>query len=415
MSAAGEQLEVDIVAIGSGGDGVAETPGGRLYVPCTLPGDRVRLTTDGRTVGNVVRIRDGSGRIVPVCGHFGVCGGCALQHVGDDDYRRWKSDLPGQALSRRGLIAEIAPMVRIDPGSRRRARFGARATKAGVIVGFKERRSHRLVDIAACAVLLPAIAALLPALRAVLRDCLAAGESADVAVTLAEGGLDVGIEARGTPDLAMRERLTRFAEDADLARLSWSDETVIRRRAVRLSLAGIAVDLPPAAFVQPTAAGEAALCDAVTTGLAGVNRVADLYAGCGAFTFALAAAGAAVRAVELDPAQTAAIDAAARRSGLAQRVAAEARDLNRRPLAGRELARLDGLVLDPPRAGALRQATAIAEDPVPTVVYASCNPTSFARDARILVDGGYRLERVVPVDQFPWSPHLELVALLRRT
>ena len=274
--------------------------------------------------------------------------------------------------------------------------------------------------------LVPEIVAALPALRDIVRVALAPGGFADVPVTLTEAGLDVVLRTLRQPDMAQRPRLARLAHDAGLARLSWQEAGTSRRRVAgppepvaslhpaRITLSGVAVDLPPAAFVQPTAAGEATLVREVVAALAGARRVADLYAGCGPFAFALAGAGARVVAVESDAALAGALDAAARRAAQG-RIAVETRDLTRRPLMAAELDRLGGVVLDPPRPGAARQAEQIAAAAkLPVVAYVSCNPQSFARDARMLVDGGWRLERVTPLDQFLWSPHVELVAVFRR-
>ena len=407
-------IEVEIGAIGGRGDGIAETDEGRFYVPFTVPGDRLRLTVQGGKVVDARRMADGPGRRTPACRHFGECGGCALQHVDDVAYSAWKRERVAETLARRGLDIEVAPPVRIAPGTRRRTRLGARATAQGLVLGFKARRSHRLVDVTECPVARPEIVALLSPLRAVLSDCLAAGGGAEVSVTAADGGLDVAVDTASVPDLAMRERLAEFAATADLARLTWAGEPVVQRRSPRAVFAGIAVDLPPGAFLQPTQMGEAALADIVAAALDPAATVADLFAGCGALSLPLAMAGKRVHAVDADNGQIRALNAAARDPRLGARVTAETRDLERRPLAGSELAALDGLVLDPPRGGAAAQIREIAAMAIPVVVYASCNPATFARDARTLVDGGYHLDAVTPIDQFVWSAEVELAAVFRR-
>ncbi len=426
----GELLTVEIDRVGAGGDGVAPTPYGPVYVPFALPGERVTVRLgapagEGRRATVVARETDSPERVVPPCAHFGTCGGCALQHFAAAPYLAWKREVVVAALARHGLAAEVTAAVAVGPASRRTARFGARRTREGVMLGFAEAGSDRLVDLAACAVLAPPMVATLPVLREIARAALAPGSFADLPVTLAETGLDVVLRTRRAPDLAARQRLAALARTAGLARLSWQEAGADRRRVagppepiatlkpVRMTLSGVAVDLPPASFVQPTVAGEAMLVSAAVQALAGARRVADLYAGCGPFAFALDAAGAQVLAVESDRAMAAALDGAARRAARG-RVTVETRDLSRRPLMAAELDRLDGLVLDPPRPGAARQCQEIAASKVPTVVYVSCNPQSFARDARALVEGGYRLGRVTPLDQFLWSPHVELVAAFRR-
>ncbi len=427
-----EFLTIEIGRLGAGGDGIAVTGAGPVYVPFALPGERVAVRLgaregQGRHATVVSRESESPDRVVPPCMHFGACGGCAMQHLAIAPYLAWKRAIVAEALRRRGLPDDIvAAPVSVGPGTRRTARFGARRTKDGLVLGFTGAGGETLVDVHACDVLVPEIVAALPALRDIVRVALAPGGFADIPVILTESGLDVVLRTSRAPDVGQRQRLARLANDAGLARLSWQEAGTSRRRVAgppepvaslrpaRITLSGVAVDLPPAAFVQPTAAGEATLVREVVAALAGARRVADLYAGCGPFAFALAGAGARVVAVESDAALAGALDAAARRAAQG-RIAVETRDLTRRPLMAAELDRLGGVVLDPPRPGAARQAEQIAAAAkLPVVAYVSCNPQSFARDARMLVDGGWRLERVTPLDQFLWSPHVELVAVFRR-
>ena len=420
----GTLVELEITAIGAAGDGVASHGGDRCFVPYTLPGDRVRARITGRRGGAlaaemVARLADGPHRAEPACRHFGDCGGCALQHLDDDFYADWKRERVTTALAQRGLcdVAVEAPL-RVPVGARRRASLLAVRRKTGVLLGFRARGSHRVVDLGECPVLEPSLVALLAPLRGLFGDLLAPGKRAEALVTRLGTGIDLVVSGP-PPDLAQRERLAAFAADHDMARVSWQapdgepPEIVVQRRAAQAVFGGVAVDLPPGAFLQPSAAGEAMLIDTVVAATAGARRIADLYAGCGAFGFALAR-HATVHAVEGDRAMAAAIAAAAGRAGLAGRVSSEARDLDRLPLLAGELAGFDAVVFDPPRAGAKRQAEALAASAVPLVVAVSCHPGTFARDARILVDGGYRIERVLPLDQFLWSPHVELVAVFRR-
>jgi len=413
-------IEAEITAIGSQGDGIAHDEdgddGGVLHVPYTVPGDRVRLTLGkGGSVIKVDRLSDGDGRVAPACSHFAICGGCALQHVRDRDYAAWKHDRVIDALGKRGLHVTIDDMIRIPPGVRRRVRLGAQATQKGVVLGFKQGGSHQLVDIAECPVTSPQIVALVPRLRAVLEECLAPGAAAEISVTLAGSGLEVVVDTESPLEMAERARLAQWADDVDLARLAWGGETIVQRRAVQVTVSGIRVDLPEGAFLQPSQDGAAALEGFVLDALRESQSVADLYAGWGPFGLALAASGKTVQAYESDPAQINALTGAARRAGLDQKITASERDLRHRPLLADDLAVFDGLVLDPPRAGAMEQAAELANSAIATLVYVSCNPASFARDARTLVDGGYRLERVTPVDQFLWSPHVELAAVFRKT
>ena len=407
-------LEIDISAIGGHGEGIAETPGGRLYVPYTVPGDRLRVRLKDGQSAETVRLVDGPTRIAPACRHFEKCGGCALQHVRGDAYVAWKRKRVVDALARRRLETDVAPLLCVPAGTRRRVRLGARATKSGVVLGFKERRRHRLVNIDACPVAMPEITAILPMLRSVLQSSLPQGAQAEISVTKVDAGLDIDVETDKEPELVARENLAAFAEANGLARITWGGSPLAHRRPVRVWFEGIEVDLPPRAFLQPTSLGETTLRDAVVTALTDAKTVADLYAGCGNFAFALAVSGKRVSAFEGVASQSTAIERAAARAALSASVAAETRDLERRPLVAPDLTRFDGIVLDPPRAGAEVQVRTIAASAIGVIAYASCNPVSFARDAQMLVDGGYRLERVIPIDQFLWSPHVELIGVFRR-
>jgi 23S rRNA (uracil1939-C5)-methyltransferase len=421
----GRQAEVTIEALGGRGDGVARLGGRPAFVPLTLPGDRARIRITGERAGAyraeaVELLASGPGRVDPPCPHYGPCGGCALQHLEVGRAARWKREQVVQALARRGLPGEaVRPLIAIAPGSRRRAALAAVRAGAGVLLGFHERASHQVVDAPGCLLLTPGLIAVLPVLRAALAGILEPRESADVILSETESGVDLLLVSRRAPDLAAREALAELARDADLARLSWAPpdgepEPVARRRPPRITFAGVAVEPPPGGFLQPSAEGGSALTRLVLDFLPkSAERVLDLYAGCGAFSFPLAAR-ARVHAVEGDEAALAALRRAAREAGLEGRVSAEERDLARRPLEGEELAGFDYALFDPPRAGARAQAEAFAASDLPAVIAVSCNPNTFARDARILVDGGFALAELTPLDQFPWSGHVELVASFRR-
>ena len=412
---------VTIVTIGAQGDGIGELEGRALFVPLTLPGDRVRVRLgptrgEGRAATVLERLADGPGRATPPCRHFGVCGGCQLQHLERDRYRAWKSELLQTALRHRGLDpAIVRPMIAIPPASRRRARFAAHRHGAAVEFGFHERAGKRIVDLAHCPILLESLQRLLPALRRMAVALLADRGGADLEATASTTGIDLLIEQAGKPPgAAARTQLIGMAGEAGILRVSWAKprgepEPIAILGTPQMRFGGIAVDLPPAGFLQPSAAGEAALVDAVGRATEGRKRIADLFSGLGSFALPLAA-GARVHAVEGDRAAAAALEAAVKRAGIGHRLTVERRDLERVPLQPGELAKFDAVVFDPPRAGAAAQSRSLAASGVARVVAVSCNPASFARDARILVDGGYRLDWAVPVDQFPWSPHLELVA-----
>lgn len=419
--AAGDALvELRIESLGARGDGIAHDGAGLLYVPYTVPGDQVKATIAGRRGdGRLARLdrvlHPGPDRAAPPCPHFGACGGCALQHLEDGAYRRWKLDVLRQAMTRRNLDdGTIQDLIAVPPASRRRARFAALRARDGVHLGFNAPGSHMIVDLNACHILRPAIVDLLEDLRALLFDLLDVGRRADVQVTETETGLDLWLVADLLHQAQVDMRLAEFAQKADLARLSIGarPETALQRRAPRVTLTGVAVTPPADGFLQASLAGEQALVQLVRQGAGRAAKVADLFAGIGTFGFALAG-GAEVLAVEGAADQARALIAArnaARRGGIEVQV----RDLERRPLAVEELAPFGAVIFDPPRAGANRQAAALAASEVPTIVAVSCNPATFARDALTLVQGGYRLLSVTPVDQFPWSRHLELVASFQR-
>lgn len=410
--------EIEITALGLAGDGIGHLDGRPVFVPYAAPGDRLRVQLEddgeGGWRGRILeRLGDGAARAAPPCPHFADCGGCSLQHLTAEAYRGWKQDLVTEALARRGIETVVAPMLALPPGSRRRAVLAAGAGAEGPTLGFNAAGSGRIVDLSLCLLLTPRLQSFLAPLRRALAAVLRRGERADAMVTETESGIDLWLQLRRPPKEAGRRILIELAETEDLARISLGPtaELLLQRRPARMLFGGTEVLLPPGAFLQPSALGEATLTRAVTTVLKGRKQIVDLYAGCGTFTFALAA-GAKIHAVEGDEAAQGALAAAAR--GLGGRVTTERRDLARSPLTAAELDRFDALVLDPPRAGAKAQAESIATSDLDLVAYVSCDPRSFARDAKILIEGGFRLERVLPVDQFPWSAHLELVGVFRR-
>jgi len=422
----GKQLEVRVESLGARGDGLARYEGRPLYLAQCLPGDLVRVRVTGKQAngfrGEVVELlAEGPGRVEPPCPHFGPCGGCSLQHFAPDRYADWKRGLLAKALSRQGLPTEhLGPLIAVPPGQRRRINLAYERTAGGLRLGFHERQSHRVVDIGRCLLTTPRLQALLPALKDLLAALVPSGGRGELALLDADNGVDLLLSGPARLDLAAREALAAFAETHDLARLAWQPpagdpEPLALRRPLQVRFAEVAVTPPPGGFLQPSAAGEAALTAGLLEFLpTSAKRAADLFSGCGTFTFALAAAGLAVHAVEGDGPALRALTAAARGTGLAGRVTVEERDLARRPLGVEELKAFDLVVFDPPRAGARDQASLLAASAVPTLVAVSCNPATFGRDARLLADGGYRLEEVRPVDQFPYSGHLELIALFRK-
>jgi 23S rRNA (uracil1939-C5)-methyltransferase len=427
-SAGGRQLELTVETLGAQGDGQARLDEGVVFLPQILPGERVvaRLGTGGAEGqrGEVLELLQASAeRVEPPCPHFGPCGGCTLQHLSLDAYRRWKRGLLVEALQRRGFVeAEslVAPLVALPPGSRRRATLAAMRNGNRVLLGFHGRASHRLEDIRSCLILDSRLFAALQPLRQAFAAVLPEGKELSLALTLTDGGLDLLLSLPAEPDLRGREALAALAEAADLARLSiavagGTPQPLLERRPPRLSFGGVAVTLPPGVFLQATPEGEAALVAAVLDAIPATSEtVADLFSGVGTFTFPLAGRGHRVHAVEGEAAAVAALEAAARSCGLFGRVTAERRDLERRPVLAEELEGGDVALFDPPRAGAKAQSAELAKSDLPLVVAVSCNPATFARDARTLADGGFRLVGATPIDQFPWTAHLELVAAFQR-
>lgn len=415
------RAEVTIEGIGRRGDGVAKVAGGTVYVPATAPGDRASValteTGPGRFRGRLLNLLEaGPDRREPPCRHFGDCGGCALQHLAPKAYGAWKLDLLRGLLARHGLDdAMIEPLHFSPPGSRRRATFSIRRRREDAIVGFNERHSHRVVDLAACPVVLPEIAALIEPLRAWAKAALKTGDSADAHVAMTDSGIDLTIRTAIRLGGAGRDALVDLLASEDLARVARAHpkqegaEVLAEARPVRAVYGGVPVALAPGAFAQATGDGEAVLTEFVLAAAAGSATVFDLFSGSGAFALPLAKRKCSVFAADIDKAAIANLGAAGRRAGLAK-LQAEARNLVRRPVPAEQLAGADLAIFDPPRAGAKMQAIEIAQSRVPVVVAVSCDPGTFMRDARILVEGGYRLTRLRPVDQFLWSPHLELAA-----
>ncbi|MBP7065726.1 MAG: class I SAM-dependent RNA methyltransferase [Ferrovibrio sp.] len=446
--------------LGGQGHGVLDLPDGqRAYVPFALPGEQVAARLASTKAAGNAKAADGVAaqlleietaspeRIEPPCPHFHACGGCNLQHWQAAPYQAWKRNKLVAALQRRDWSpaeAEeiVAPLLSVPPASRRRAEFVARRIGKRVVIGFNEAESRRVVDLAACAVSRPALLAPLPRLREALLALLPEGRSLDIKLTDCEGGLDalftgalygdpVSGGGAGRPGLeaGARQDLAQLAHELGIARLCWrqtpdaAPEILAQERPPVVRFGAVAVTLPPGGFLQATAEAEALMATQMFAALpqtgSGGLRIADLFAGCGAFALRLAALGHQVLACDADRPAIAALTAAANAQQLASRIKAEARDLERRPLQAAELKKLDAVLLDPPRAGARAQAAALADAlrqkaAPPLLLMAACDPNSFARDARLLVAAGYRLEQATPIDQFLWTPHLELTAVFRR-
>jgi 23S rRNA (uracil1939-C5)-methyltransferase len=406
---------VTITALGHGGDGIAAAAdGARLYVPYTLPGETVAIERSENGHAHLTDVITASAdRVPPLCPNFTRCGTCALEHMARPAYLAWKREQVAAAFAQRGIDAEVAPTVAVAPGTRRRAIFSAIRAAKGTILGFHARGSGEIVPVATCAVLHPAIVAKLPLLNTIAGVALPRWKEARVTVLAADNGLDVAIAGAGKPTREMLDRLGLFGTDPALARLTIDGTEVLRTRQPELA-AGPAILLPtPGGFTQAVQSAEEALAAAVTAHVGNAAPVADLFAGIGTFTFRLAAK-APVTAVEGDAALVAAIEQAAHKARGLKRITTRRRDLFANPLAPRELDTFGAVVFDPPAAGAKAQAEMLAKSQVAKVVAVSCNPATLARDARILIDGGYRPTRVLPVDQFLFSAEIEAVATFAR-
>lgn len=393
-----------IVRIAAKGDGV--TADGR-HVPMSAPGDR--LAPDGT-------LQPGPHHADPACRHYPACGGCALQHLDDASFAAFVRDRVAGGLAGQEVVAGVVhPAYVSPPGTRRRAALRAARYGGRVQIGFSAEASHRLIDLRECPVLHPALFALVEPLRILLNPMLKDRRAAQVKMTLVDQGVDLLLEGVSPEGLAQAEALTAFALAQRLARLSLDDgygpQTLYEPEPATVGFGGVAVACPPFAFLQATQDGERALVEAVRPALAGASAWADLFSGLGTFALSLGE-GQRVYAAEAARDMVLALKLAGNRGG--RTLTAEHRDLFRRPLTPEELNRFDAVLLDPPRAGARDQVAQIALSQVPVVAYVSCNPGSFARDAKQLTAGGYRLESVQPVGQFRWSTHVELAAVFRR-
>jgi 23S rRNA (uracil1939-C5)-methyltransferase len=403
--------------IGRQGDGVALTKAGPVYVPYTLPGEIVEAEpwSGHPDRGHLLRVDTASAeRIAPICPHFGVCGGCALQHWQTARYRAWKRDLVVDALRQAGIAAEVDDLVDAHGAGRRRIVLHARRATHDVLeVGFAARQAHRIVPIDRCPILAPGLSGIIEAAWAMAEALCPAGKPLDIQATATDTGIDVDIRGSGPLDPQVSLALARVAEAHRLARITRHGELVAQRATPTVKMGRCTVALPPGAFLQATDAGEATLARLVLAHAGAATTAADLFAGVGPFALRLAERARIVAADADEDAIAALSRAAAGASGL-KPVRAERRDLFRRPLMAKELAGLDAVVFDPPRQGAQAQARELAKGDVAAIIAVSCNASTFARDARLLTDAGYRITALTPVDQFRYSAHVEIVARLER-
>jgi 23S rRNA (uracil1939-C5)-methyltransferase len=404
--------EVRIDSIGRQGDGVAVTPNGRVHVAFTLPGERVEIARQGER-GTLLNILEKSAdRIAPACRHFGECGGCALEHWKAEPYLAWKRNLVLEALAREGVSAEVAPATPAYGSGRIRAVFHSGRGENKHAVGFARRRSHEIVDLEECPVLAPQLEAALPVARELTKILLAAGKPIDLHFTLAERGLDIDIRGPGKLAKPIETKIVSFAAEKKILRISLHGKPLAQLMPPTHLVGEVRVTLPPAPFLQATAEGERLLAEKVMQSADSAKSAADLFSGIGTFALRLAAK-MKVAAFDNHEPSILALQAAAKAPGL-KPVTASTRDLFRWPLVTDELKQFDFVVLDPPRNGAEAQARELAKSKVKRIAYVSCDADTFARDAKILIGGGFKLGEVIPVDQFQYSEHVELAGVFVR-
>ena len=411
-----ERLSIDHV--GHFGDGVALADGQSLYVPYTLGGETVEVAPvpghhpDRRRLLQVERASPE--RITPFCPHFGTCGGCAIQHWESGPYRAWKRELVVETLAQAKITCEVHPLIDAHGLGRRRITLHARIGTHDVLkVGFSAANSHDIIPVDRCPILDPGLSGALDAAWAIAELLKPTGKPLDIQFTATNRGLDVDVRGSGPLPTAMISTLSRVAEQHQLARLTRHGEMVLMRTPPTITIGAAQVALPPGSFLQATVAGEEALAALVLDHCRRGKHVADLFCGVGPFALRLAARSR-VAAFDGDAAAVTTLHKAATSTSGLKPIKAETRDLFRRPLVPQELRDYDTIVFDPPRQGAQAQAQQLAASKIPVVVAVSCNVATFARDARILIDGGYTIEGVTPVDQFRHTPHVELVARFKR-
>lgn len=410
-----ERLQIN--RIGHRGDGIADTSNGPIYVPYALPGEIVEVEAvpghpDRRSLLHVET--PSPDRINPICPHFGVCGGCAIQNWREDLYRNWKRDLLVGALRDAGLACEIGELIDAHGEGRRRAVFHARHDAHEIIsVGFAALRAHSIVPIDHCPVLAPSLDGAIKTAWDIAEVLKPQAKPLDIHVTASDAGLDIDVRGSGPLNAKITQALAAIAQQGRIARITRHGELVMQVALPTIKIGRAQVALPPGAFLQATSLGEETLARLVAERIGKAKKIADLFCGIGPFALRLAE-NAPVTAIDSDARAVEALKRAALAAPGLKPVEAITRDLFRRPLVALELNAFDTIVFDPPRQGAQMQAQEIARSKVPVVIAVSCNPSTFARDAQILTEGGYRVESAVPVDQFKYTAHVEIVARFAR-
>ncbi len=415
---------LEIEEVGVNGDGVSHHEGRPWYIPFSATGDvlNVRQTESrGRGfVGEIVDIQGASSdRIKPACRHFGTCGGCNLQHISAPALSDWKQGRIRQALEKAGLETPVIhPTITSSEHSRRRVEFVASKRKKGVMIGYHLRRSHQIFDVGDCPVLTPDLLSLVKPMRHMLSKIMPRNSQARLTLTRTINGPDLLISGTLTDDLTMRETVAEFGHEAKLCRIAIFDETEKRLEVIAaakpplIQIGDHQVALPPGGFLQATEEGQETLISLMLEALPSDAKILDLFCGCGSFTLPASDKARSVHGIEGDESRVNALRMTVNSQMLP--VSVETRDLFRRPLMPQEFLPFDTVVIDPPRAGAAAQITELAQSTIQKVIFISCNPTSFARDAKTLCDAGFNLGAITPIDQFRWSPHTELFAVLER-
>lgn len=410
------KTRLTIEAIGAQGDGIAHHDGHSVFLPETLPGEVVDISFDDDSSGDVELIEISPNRVDPPCLHFGVCGGCSMQHANAATYAVWKRDIVVAAFAQAGLDADIDPLVTCAPQERRRVTLTAANTPNGMLIGFNEAGSNTVLPLNACMVMAPGIFSLLPSLTKIAATCVPPGKTAAVTVLETETGYDCAFEAKHDIADDMRRGISKAVDHTTIIRLSFNGEVIITRALPIIRFDGIVCTPPPAGFTQAVKSIEDVMASLVTKHLGKSKNVVDLFSGSGTFTLPLSRK-CAVHAIEGEAPAVLALERAWRENAASEKlrtVTTEKRDLFRSPLTRVELNDYRGLVFDPPRAGADGQMVALAKSTIEKVAAVSCNPTTLVRDLTVLVEAGFTIEKVVPLDQFLWTPHVEVVALLSR-
>ncbi|MFT5005258.1 MAG: 23S rRNA (uracil1939-C5)-methyltransferase [Paracoccaceae bacterium] len=399
--------------LGHHGDGIAKGPNGDIFAPYVLPDEEIDGDIEGGRISIPRVLTASADRVKAPCSHFKSCGGCALQHASDGFLADWKIQLIRSALAAHDIEAAFRPIATSSPKTRRRANLAGRRTKKGALVGLNGKASNTILPIPNCTLLHPDILAAIPVFEELTVLGASRKNTIGIAVTLSENGLDVDLQGVKPADGPLLATLGGFCETHRLARLSWNSDVIAQRVAPLQIFGTTAVIPPPGAFLQATQQGQSALTDAVNEIVKSASRVVDVFAGCGTFSLPLAQ-NATVHAVEGEETLLAALEHGHRANPDLNPLTTEVRDLFRRPLLAAELNKFDAVVIDPPRAGAKAQTAELVKSGITKIAFVSCNPITFARDAAVLIEGGFQIDWIKPIDQFRWSPHVELVAAFSR-